>query len=80
MNCGYRFLIYLFGFLLLIEESFFPSRLVTGFYDGYNAIKHCPEVLNDAFVKVPNRIFAVLVKANPSRETNYSQFGSYVKE
>jgi len=34
----------------------------------------------NSFVKVLNRIFAVLVKANPSRELNYRLFGFNVKE
>ena len=80
MNCGYSFLVYLFRFLLLISELLVPSRLVTGFYDGCNAIKHCSEGKLTQSFKVLNRIFAVLVKANPSREMNYKEFGFYVKE
>ena len=40
---------------------------------------HSENLATQSF-KVPNRIFAVLVKANPSRETNYNHFYFFVKE
>ena len=45
----------------------------------YVSVVHGENLVTQS-VKVLNRIFAVLVKANPSRETNYREFVFNVKE
>ena len=74
MRRGYRFSICLFRFLLLIEELIRSARTFLGQVSPISESK-----LNNAFVKVLNRIVAVLVKANPSRENNYNRFYGDVK-